>query len=60
MNFLHNQDPKKYPGVKVEILNPKSITDKELFGWVDSMTNEWNDGVLSTMMSRLCKEESQD
>lgn len=41
-------------------MNPKSVTDKELFGWVDPMTNEWNDGVLSTMMSRLCKEESLD
>jgi len=32
----------------------------ELFGWVDLKTIEWNDGVLSTMMSRLCKDETTD
>ena len=39
--------------VKYEILNPKSVTMNEVYGFVNDM--EWNDGVLSCMMSRLCK-----
>ena len=50
----------KYPGVGLEILNPKSVSIDELFGFVDKTSMEWNDGVLSTMMSRLCKEETND
>ncbi len=52
-----NKENKKYPGVKYEYLNPKSIDLKELFGYVDANL-EWHEGVLSSMMARLCKEES--
>lgn len=57
---MNKQDPKRYPGVKLEILNPKSVSLEELFGWVDLKTIEWNDGVLSTMMQRLCSDETND
>jgi dynein heavy chain len=57
MNSLSKEN-KKYPAVKYEYLNPKSIDGKELFGYVDSNL-EWHEGVLSSMMSRLCKEESE-
>ena len=32
---LNKLDAKKYPLVKLEILNPKSVSLNELFGWVD-------------------------
>lgn len=48
----------KYPQVKYEVLNPKAVDLKELFGFMD-MNGEWHEGVLSSMMSRLCKEESE-
>lgn len=57
---LNEKDPNKYPKVKLEILNPKSVSINELFGFVNNMTMEWNEGVLSSMMSRLCKDESND
>lgn len=60
LNTLNKKDPKKWPGVKLEVLNPKAVTLDELFGWVDLNDGEWNDGVLSTMMSRLCSDESDD
>lgn len=60
MNTLNKAKGPKYPGVGLEILNPKSVSIDELFGFVDKTANEWNDGVLSTMMSRLCKEETND
>jgi len=58
LNTLFKDNPKKYPQVKHEVLNPKSIDLKELFGYVDGNL-EWHEGVLSSMMSRLCKEESE-
>lgn len=42
------------------MLNPKSITINDLFGSMDLNTMEWSDGVLSSMMARLCREESPD
>ena len=57
LNTLNKEDSQKFPGVKHEFLNPKSINLKELFGYVDANL-EWHEGVLSSMMSRLCKEES--
>lgn len=49
-----------FPAVRVEVVNPKTVTLNELFGFVDHSTLEWNEGVLSSMMSRLCKDESLD
>ena len=60
MNTLKNAKGGKYLGVGLEILNPKSVSIDELFGYVDKVSTEWNDGVLSTMMARLCKEETND
>jgi dynein heavy chain len=59
MNNLNKRFPDKYPAVKHEVLNPKTVDLKELFGCVDSNL-EWSEGVLSSMMARLCKEESHD
>lgn len=59
LNSLNEREPNKYPRVKIEVLNPKAVTINELFGYVNS-TMEWNDGVLSSMMARLCKDETPD
>ena len=52
--------PNKYPGIRFEVLNPKSVTINDLYGYMDINTMEWYDGVLSTMMARLCRDESMD
>lgn len=31
-------------------LNPKSVTNNELFGFVNAATREWRDGLLSSLM----------
>jgi dynein heavy chain len=59
LNNLHKRFKNDYPAVKCEVLNPKTVDLKELFGCVDANL-EWSEGVLSSMMSRLCKEESAD
>lgn len=60
MNALNEREPNKFPKVRLEVLNPKSVTINELFGFVNAQSMEWNEGVLSSMMSRLCKDESLD
>lgn len=60
MNSLHKLKPSEHPLVKHEVLNPKSITNNDLFGVMDLGTMEWTDGVLSSMMARLCRDESND
>lgn len=34
----------------VSDLNPKSVTNNELFGFVNPATREWKDGLLSSLM----------
>ena len=60
LTSLNKTDPEKYSAVRTEVLNPKTVSLNELFGFVDHSTLEWNEGVLSSMMSRLCKDESND
>ncbi|CAE7597590.1 Dnah2, partial [Symbiodinium sp. CCMP2456] len=44
-----------------EIINPKSITMGELYGQYDEATMmEWTDGVLSSIMRRMCQDEKPD
>ena len=45
--------------VKTRILNPKSITVKEIYGWYDT-SNEWHDGILSSIMKQISEEEGTD
>jgi len=47
--------------VQFEIINPKSITMNELYGAYDAITmQEWTDGVLSSIMRRMCQDEKPD
>ena len=48
---IHPQD---YP------INPKSLSLGELYGEFDLSTNEWTDGVLSSVMRPTCAEEKPD
>lgn len=41
-------------------LNPKSITMGELYGESDVSSNEWSDGVLSSIMRVQCADERPD
>ena len=51
----------KYPGVKWESINPKSINNNELFGFFDdSNPPQWHDGILSSILKRICLEAKND
>ena len=44
--------------MEIEILNPKSVSQDELFGSYSEMTKEWSDGVLSLIVRKVCDDES--
>ena len=48
----------KYEPVKVEMINPKSITMSQLYGSFDSNTHEWHDGVLAKMIRELSSDRT--
>jgi len=51
-------DQYKYRAVKAEIINPKSISVDELFGCMnDAQPPEWQDGVLSNVLKKICLEK---
>jgi dynein heavy chain len=49
--FKANQNMKKKP-VAID-LNPKAVTNNELFGVINPSTREWKDGLFSTIMRDL-------
>lgn len=46
--------PGKQP-VEVHIVNPKSVSDDQLFGCYHPITKEWQPGILSTILKRACE-----
>jgi dynein heavy chain len=46
--------------VKFQIINPKSISNDELYGAYDLATMEWTDGVLSAIMRDMCQDDKPD
>jgi hypothetical protein len=46
--------------VIVDVLNPKSITMRQLYGFVEASTQEWKDGVLAKLVNEASKDDSPD
>ena len=62
MTSLREQGSKNplFDKVVYQILNPKCITMGELYGEFNELTQEWHDGLASTIMRRCVAETSPD
>lgn len=49
-----------YPVVRDFVMNPKALSISELYGEFNIATNEWTDGVLSSVMRTTCSDEKPD
>jgi dynein heavy chain len=50
----------QYEKVNYHILNPKSITQGQLYGDFDPQTTEWEDGILAKIIQECVKDESPE
>ncbi|XP_077357601.1 dynein axonemal heavy chain 2 isoform X2 [Festucalex cinctus] len=57
---MHNKEVPGYELVQDYPLNPKSMSLGELYGENDLATNEWSDGVLSSVMRTACADDKPD
>ncbi|XP_030578556.1 dynein heavy chain 2, axonemal [Archocentrus centrarchus] len=57
---LHHKGEPGYQLVQDYPLNPKALSLGELYGENDLSTNEWSDGVLSSLMRSACADEKPD
>ncbi|PVD19154.1 hypothetical protein C0Q70_21718 [Pomacea canaliculata] len=60
MTRLNRDGDTNYQQVKDYPLNPKALSLGELYGEFDLNTNEWTDGVLSSVMRQTCADEKPD
>ncbi|XP_044040597.1 dynein axonemal heavy chain 2-like isoform X2 [Siniperca chuatsi] len=60
LTALHNEGVPGFQLVQEYPLNPKAMSLGELYGENDLSTNEWTDGVLSSLMRSACADEKPD
>lgn len=52
MTKLKKEGDVAYESVQTHILNPKAITQMQLYGAFDEVTHEWSDGIASELLRR--------
>ncbi|XP_068615161.1 dynein axonemal heavy chain 2-like [Brachionichthys hirsutus] len=60
LTAMHHRKEPGFEQVQVYPLNPKALSLGELYGENDLSTNEWSDGVLSSIMRSACADEKPD
>ncbi|CAF4716798.1 unnamed protein product [Rotaria socialis] len=60
LTTLNKQGLNEYNKVVEYPINPKAVSLGELYGQFNLATNEWNDGILSTIMRQVCADEKPD
>lgn len=59
-NYLKALGQEGMEKVQYQIINPKSVSNDELYGAYDLATMEWTDGILSSIMRGMCQDEKLD
>lgn len=62
MNKILDDNPeagKKYARVEERVVNPKSVTMGQLYGQIDLLSQEWTDGLLSSIMRQCNNDEAK-
>ena len=54
MTRLNRENEPGYQKVQEFTINPKAVSLGELYGEFDLSTNEWSDGILSSVMRTCC------
>jgi dynein heavy chain len=57
MSRMNREGDTNFQQVKEYPLNPKALSLGELYGEFDLNTNEWTDGVMSSVMRTTCAGE---
>ncbi len=57
---LSKTHPDQFVSAKAFPINPKALSLTELYGEFNISTNEWTDGVLSTVMRNACSDDKKD
>ena len=60
LSFLTHTHTHTYTPTQDYPINPKALSLGELYGEFDLSTNEWTDGVLSSVMRQTCADEKPD
>ncbi len=60
MTRLNAEGDSSYQKVQEYTINPKAVSLGELYGEFDLSTNEWTDGILSSVMRSCCSDEKLD
>ncbi|XP_078526452.1 dynein axonemal heavy chain 2 isoform X1 [Lissotriton helveticus] len=60
LTSLHKGGDTSYNIVREYPLNPKAVSLGELYGEYELTTNEWTDGILSSLMRIACADEKPD
>ncbi|XP_073510575.1 dynein axonemal heavy chain 2 isoform X2 [Phyllobates terribilis] len=60
VSALHRSGDTNYNLVRDFSLNPKAVSLGELYGEYELTTNEWTDGILSSLMRTACADEKPD
>ncbi|KAI4898373.1 hypothetical protein NFI96_012388, partial [Prochilodus magdalenae] len=60
LTTMHRKGEPGFNPIRECPLNPKAVSLGELYGEYDLSTNEWTDGILSSLMRAACADEKPD
>ena len=49
---MHNNNQSKYSPIIITKINPKSVSNNALYGYVNILTNEWYDGIIANIIRK--------